>query len=191
MSEVADTTPEEKRRVWHERYADTHNQKRRDKYKNDPEYRASVKADYRARYRAKAKGEPKDCRTNYDDLDVIGEYRECSINGEPVNELCFVMSEVAEALMYSVSGLRKMFGNGIFPNPVVTAKVENNSFGRRMTTNQYVYVEAELRSIMEVLGDHQTKYSYLSATRNPGTIQAIVDALDSVRSEYGIETPVD
>ena len=163
------------------------NARRRERYEQDPDYRAKHRAkslDY-LREQHGISTDFRDCRANIDILDAIGDVRTVKWDGGEY--LTLTTEELAKALgEYSVTNVRRWITNGQLPEPVVPCDVQTDTFGRKgETTEMFVYLEDEIKALMEVLGPHQTDYHYYRKSHR-ATIEKVFEAVNAVRAEYGI-----
>ena len=183
MSRTKLAQKEKEAKWWRER-----NARRREQYQTDKEYRKNRQEKSREWWRQNnSVGDGKSCLENQDKLYSIGEIRTVYFpDGDSYWLLCFTLEELADALGgYAKQVMYRWCSQGQLPHPVYQADAYVNSFGRkRFPTKVNVFLEDEVRAIMEVLGPHQKVYRQYR-TSHTSVISAIQDAVDKVREDYG------
>lgn len=177
MTRDPNTVLEQRRRWWN-----AYTQRRMIRRETDPEYREQIVEQARARYREEHNVQLKDCRENLGALDQIGTVRTVTTpSGETMEMLTFDAAELAEALGdYNPQIMYRWQQKGQLPRPVVRMFPPRNQKG-------FVYLEDEVRAIMENLGAHQCRFAYFRVS-DKETIENIHNAVADVREGYGIDS---
>lgn len=183
---LTDEQRAEQKRRWYE----ARDARRRIRYSEDPEYRDQRRAASREDFRKRNNVDPsdfRDCRKNYDHLDDFGKLRVIAIGDELEEHLTFNVAEVAQALgNYNKTIIRRWISKDMMPPPVLMATDVTGSFGRETGTSEVqVYLEDEVKAMIEVLGPHQSQYRYYRADHRD-TVDLLYDAIGVVRNELGI-----
>ncbi len=164
---------------WYPEYAIARNEKRREIYNTDAEYRRKAIEASRAAYRAAVGMRTKDCRKNISKLDKIGTKRQVRLGqlkeAKTLTVLSFVGAELAKALGYSPLTVYKMQKDDRIPAPVFLTAV--NAVAPQ---SQLVYIKEEVLAMMDVLGKHQQQIAYYRTTHIE-TINAMDAAVQKAR----------
>lgn len=181
---MSTTDQERKSQEWKPQWTKASNKKRKERYKNDPEYRQKILDESRQRYReTHLKSEGRDCRENIEAIESIGDYRiiEGSL-GEVDEHLCLTIPEIAEALGgYAPQVVYRWIGDGRFPDAIYKGRnVETGTF-----LDQKVYHVQEVVGMLEVFGKHQETHMYFKKTHED-TIQALNNAVEAARQELNL-----
>lgn len=177
-------TPEElearKLRYW----GPERNAQRRERYRQSKEYREKAIQLGRETYRKVREAQGlqvrlEDCREQLPRLGEIGVTRAVLSPDGPVPLLTFSVDELAVALSRNPQVLYRWMAAGMLPRPVVRAVND------RKRVNA-VFLEAEVRALMEVFGEHQTKSAYYRSYHEE-TRDKIAEAVSRVRAFMRID----
>lgn len=156
------------------------NARRSRKYYTDAEHRqARLEASRRA-YREQHGVELQTCLDRLESLADYGVVRDVEGIG-PI--LSFTLAEFAEIVgPYKAQVVYRWKSKGLIPPPLARARVVLETTGKAGTyeTWQDVYVEEEVRAMMEVIGTHQCEVRYYRQT-DTETIRAVFEAVNEVR----------
>lgn len=176
-SKAAEPAQPDKKEYWGE----ARNERRRQRYAVDPEYRASVRQRARETQFAKRREagmdvrEGENCRENLHMLPSF-EKREYFLGEESAGTNRVVTAEdLARLLNRDPQVLYRWMGKEMLPRPMFEAYNDRN---RR----QGVYLNEEARAIMEVFGEHQETSLYFR-TSHVMTIRRIHNAVAAVRQK--------
>ena len=169
-------TESKKDRYWGEE----RNARRRQRYQDDPTYRAEVLQ--RARQTQfdtrRAAGfevsEGEDCRRNLPMLEASAQTRDIEQNGVARGSAKTVTTdELAQALNRDLQVLYRWMAKGMLPRPAFEARNARNRL-------QAVFTLAEAREIVTVFGEHQETSLYFRST-HIDTIRRINQAVAQAR----------
>ena len=163
------------------------NQKRREEYANDESYRQTCTLVSRENYRRDNGVVLWSCLDNLDKLSQFGQVRDIHINDKrTVRERCFVVRELGEVLGYSPTILYRWKGKGLLPSPIFGARTTMYSDyrGSSFDSTLRVYIEAEVRAIIEVIGEHQKEFCYYRQSDTAVTEQLFAK-VGQARKKYG------
>jgi hypothetical protein len=150
--------------------------------RSDPEYREAHRKQAREHFRARHGVDPstfRDCRSNLEELETFGEVRE--VEGEP--HVTFTVPELAKVLGdYNPQIMRRWIAKGQLPEPALEIAALNTAKKRVQVE---VYLEDEVRAMVEVLGEHQAETAYYRASHTQ-TITRLHEAVQTVRDELGV-----
>lgn len=162
----------EQKQKW---FGDKWNERRRERYENDPEYRKKAIMRARKTYREKHGVEMKDCSSNLDNLGQIGTIRPVVLGKKTVDRLSFNVAEMGEVLGRSAVSLYHWFSNDQFPKPVF-----ETGFTGGGNLNCKVYTEQEVIALVEVYSEHQSRKAYFRKT-DTDTINRLHSAVKKLR----------
>ncbi|MFP3433580.1 hypothetical protein SB781_27750 [Paraburkholderia sp. SIMBA_061] len=153
-------TESKKEQYWGE----AHNKRRRERYQNDPAYRAEVlqrarQTQFESR---RASGfevrEGEDCRRNLPMLDALAKKRGIEQNGVTIGSAKMITSDqLAQVLGRDLQVLYRWMHGGMLPRPLVEARNERNRL-------QSYYTLDEARAIVTFFGEHQQTSLYFRST---------------------------
>lgn len=174
------------RENYHTKWKKDINEKRREQYHKDDNYRESILDRTRQSYREKNKlVNQKDALKNLPILKDMGVKRKCHFGDKVRWMVTFTCKELGEALGgYHVQSIYRLKSTGVLPEPVVAADVESNDFGRATVEQNFVYTYAEVKVMVKVVGEHQQKISRLSHVHTD-TITKIFDGVEQERERLG------
>jgi hypothetical protein len=167
---------EERKKRW---WGDARNARRRARYKSNKDYReqaiAQVRESYRqGRLRDGLSVRQDDCRENIPLLTKIGQDRPARVDGEVLSRhLTFTIDELAVALGRNTQVVYRWVSSGLMPGPVFEARNSRDRW-------QHVYVEGEVRALLEVIGAHQATSQYYRA-RHSETRDRVMQSMRAVR----------
>lgn len=162
-------------------------EKRTEKYRRDAAYRAKISRESRQKMQARRGTKLKDCRVNLADLDVLGNRRVITYaDGSTSRALCLTYAEAAEALMLSRSRVRIWVTSGVLPAPVAQADVSEEKVLFSETGLVPVYLAEEMKAIMKVVGEHQSRMAYIRPGVHNETIRNIAKAVKAIRGRLDI-----
>lgn len=153
---------------------DERNERRKEAYHTDPEYRANANKMARDGYRdAKGTKRPFDPRANLPTLTSFGKVR--LLDHEEAEVLTFTKAELAAIFDRPTKQIQQWVADGRLPAPVSRAKVvgvERNWID--------VYYEDEVRAIVNALGPWLADLIYFRCD-HVDAIKAVHDAVEGVR----------
>lgn len=182
MGKLSKKALAKRRKTWAEARKRAH----RRRYSSDPEYRERERAAALDRMRRKhgVSSTFKDPRENLPILSAFGDVRKVEWDGN--DYLTFTVAELADMLGQSRGTVYRWIENGQLPAPVVDCEVETGVFGRAgATTMMDVYLEDEVRAILDALGPHLASMHYYRQDHTD-VIEKVFAGVDHVRKEYGI-----
>lgn len=154
---------------------DQRNQRRKETYHTDPEYREKVNSESRDGYRERAGVEmPFDPRDNRAKYVSMGKLRQIENEGDNAT-LCFTKSELADVLGRPTKQVQQWAADGRLPPPVKRGKVvgmERNWIA--------VYTPEEVGAIIDSIGEHLSQMIYYRKD-HVDAIKAVHVAIDGVR----------
>ena len=156
------------------------NQRRRELFASDPEFRQARLAEGRKAYREGVGGvDLYDCRENLHELKGLPPRYIHELKGEAA---CVSVPELAKLLRFNTpETLRRMTRDGRVPPPIFTADVTTDNFGREGETSTCaVYTDVEAAAIMKVLGAHYSQVRYYRKSYTE-TVEKITAAVDEAR----------
>lgn len=167
--------PDKKTRWW----GKERNERRRERYQSDVEYRRHARQQTRETYRRikQALGVPvrsDDCAENLPKLPTIGKERLVKTSIGSQHMLTFTAAEMARALDRNPQVIYRWFAADLFPRPVVVTKNDRNR-------DQFVYTEWEAEAVINEFSRHQKESQYYKE-RHTETRDRIFAAVDEVRS---------
>lgn len=120
-----------------------------------------------------------DCRKNLSKLASFGEKRTVidAKGVEHKNVLCFVTEELANIIGRNTQVLYRWRTDEKWPETILTTK-----YGPQQV-HVGVYTEAEVRAMVEVFGEHQTRTPYYHGTSHAETREKLFDAIAAVRKK--------
>lgn len=140
---------EARKKKW---WGDDFNQKRREKYASNKEFREGEKR--RMRVRSREGGPDYDPRTRLGELDSLATSRDVfDDTGEQITTPCFTTEEVADLLGRQTQALYRWRSAGKFPHGVWRTKAETGNF-------KQVYTVSETKAILKVFGEHFAETPY-------------------------------
>lgn len=154
------------------------NERRRQKYLEDKDFREKEKA--RARVVSREPGPPSadNPLTNITRLSSFGTMREVvTPAGETRSMVCMTTQELAKVLFRTVHILYRWRQQGKWPKSVLVTKVEGG-------TGTDVYSVPEVKAMVRVIGEHLTKTPYFHNTHTD-TAKALSEAAEAVRNKEG------
>lgn len=156
------------------KWYDDRNERRKNRYHSDDNYRTTANKAARDGYRStRGKSEPLDPRKNLTHLAEIGKVRLLE-NGEG-KALTFSKAEVADVFERPTKQIQQWAADGRIPPTAIKAKVEG------VERNWLdVYSEAEVRAIVEALGPFLSELIYFRCD-HVDAITAVHDAVVKVR----------
>jgi hypothetical protein len=128
-----------------------HNDSRRRKYNEDPEYRRVINERNFAAYRVRTGGgKPKPMLENLKRMAKIGRMRDVSLDGVKQRILTVNVNELSEIIVTHCVVVYRWFCNGICPRPNVMrwGALEGQPGG-------YVYSARQVEKLVEALDEHQ------------------------------------
>ncbi len=158
---------------WYKEWLPKFNKKRRMLYKTDPAYRQKQLEKSRTQYRDKAGVLASDCRENLAILEEMGTYRPVFFPRKAVPVLTFSMQEAAEALGISALAFYRWRQDGRIPEPVFRC-----ASAGIMAIN--LYLLAEVRAMVEVIGEHQATCSHYRVS-HVETTKKVFEAVKAAR----------
>lgn len=168
---------EERKNRW---WGEDRNARRRERYQNDPAYRAKAITQVRTSYRksredAGLEVRDEDCRQNIKRIHEFGLIRELRVDEErTVRMLTFASKELARCLDRNPQVVYRWISSGLVPGPVNKARNTRNRW-------EQVYTPDEVRAIMNVFGEHQQTSQYFRSYHTE-TRDKMVAALEVVRT---------
>ena len=155
-------TVERKERYW----GAARNAKRREAYRTDPEYRASVQQQVKESYR-KSRMEKgydvrnHDCRENITNLNKIGQKRFVTeTTGETHEMLTLTPEEMARAFDRNSQVIYRWLSTNLFPPPGLMSYSHEKETTEEGDDRFLVYGEQEAKALMHVFGKHQETSQY-------------------------------
>jgi hypothetical protein len=159
------------------------NARRRERYQQDNEYRQQSIKQVRDHYRQSrtAAGldvRSDDCEENISKLAEIGAVRDIINACQSRTLLTFTIEEAAIAFGRNQQVMYRWLKSGLLPPPVLTARNNRNRL-------QSVYVECELREMLDVFSAHQ-KLSQYYRSYHVETQNSMFAKVDAAREELEI-----
>jgi hypothetical protein len=174
-------TPEELEKRTEERkikyFGERHNERRRERYHSDPEYREAVRARNRVTFSKKPTDE-KDMRKN---IPLIRQFSQKRYVKYPTGEgiqPCLTFEELASAMNRNVALLYRWRKEGKFPSGVMTF-IEPEGY---QLTQAFSPEEAEV--ILRVIGQHFFESSYYLGSHTK-TRDKLFAGIEKVRKQRG------
>ena len=171
-------------RTWTEKWGAAHNERRKEHYRNDPNYREAWLARARLTYRRNREVALFTCLDRIASAEAYGAPRTVTINENIfVDRVCFTMGELADVLGdHKAPVVNRWRARDILPPPLATAQVWVVSDGRSGSywQAQPVYLLEETVAMMGAIGEHQRTLCYLRTTHTE-TIEKIWAAVAAVR----------
>lgn len=173
---TVEVAPGEKVRVWSPEFKEEYAAERRDKYHNDPEYRAAIRNNSREAYVAKnphVAEKPRKVRENMGKIDEIGQVREVFVGFASVgDEMCLTEQEMAKLIGVHPQSFNRMVGKGRWPKPVFACRNNRTKTG--------VYLRNEALAMAEVYANHLVQSTHYFA-KHTETKKALEQAALSTR----------
>lgn len=155
---------------------DERNERRREQYHTDPEYREKMNKLARDGYRDNhGQKKPFDPRVNLSKLESFGTFRVIDGDTKPGELLTFTKGELAVVFARPAKQVQQWAWDGRIPPPAKQGKVE----GKERNWID-VYTLAEARAMVEALGPFLADLIYFRRD-NVDAIKAVHDAIEKVR----------
>lgn len=165
----------------------TRNERRREKYKTDSTYRETTAARSRDNYREQHGVDLPTClhMLEHDAYLSHGRVREIWLfNGRRLKEACFTIDELATVLGYAAPVIYRWKAKGLLPAPAGEAECWIQAQGRpEYKAKKMVYMGKEVREIIKVIGEHQTKVRYYREA-DTETREKLLREVQSIRTIF-------
>lgn len=155
---------------------DLRNQKRRAEYRQDESYRTTCIEVSRENYRRENNVVLKSCLPNLSKLASFGQIRQVHLGDKDVAVRCYSIKELASVLGYSATILYRWHAKGLIPFPIYLGT------GPAITVK--VFLQEEVRAIVEIIGEHQKEFCYYRKS-DVAVTQKLFEACDAVRKQVG------
>jgi len=164
-------------------------QQRVERYRNDPDYRQSIReyTNKRSHDRLLAdNGTVRNSKDNLSTLSSFGKTREIAAPffcGE--QKICFMINEVAQALGdYTPQTVRSWISKGFLPEPLFVAYKDITIYNKGATVKRpvKVYLYEELFPLMYIFAEHQ-QFSLHLREHHKDVIREIHQCLSTIRED--------
>lgn len=150
-----------------------YNKRRRDRYKENSEYRQKAREQSLQAYRKQNNIELTNCGVSLDYIDTIKERHIVTTeDGYVFNAYVFSLNQTAALLDKNYPTLWRWVDRGIVPKPI---------FYRVEGKKEAVFHISEVRALIEEISEHEKKYKYFTK-KSVYTIRNIENRLNRVRT---------